>query len=744
VRGCVDLHCSMAPKSEEKEYHYALAKLRKGIEEFRREMCMAVARAEGIGVKFPAGEVRHHVEEHEEVQQAPAKVMRQPVGDCEEDLADVKLSVAAPQKEVSFAEPKKFAVYGHSDTSISKDTHSTSQFKPRASLMSRRSSVTVWGKEHAVTAVSSIEHPDRFDSTALPANGSDVFLVHEENFDADETMSSMIVNGVLNPNWSGRLVWDLLVITLVMMDSIVLPFQMAYKNGEVPDNFDRTWLWLTTSFFLSDIMLSFQTAYPAGNRDVDVRPGKLIVDRMKIANSYIRSWFAIDLVSTIPISFVADQLIGGNEKPGSGKAVQVAQLTKVLKLIRFLRLMRMLRLAKLSTIWERVEAQLGSIAMFQFFALLRVMFVLTLICHWNACVWWMLGQEESLLTELFTAEGVAHWRSIPHWTTIPRNAAGSPVDEFSSTSWKWSDQPVEDAYTFCFYWTLGVMRTMPAEVQPINKPERVYVMLFMFFAFSAFAICIAQITQTFFKFSERKRIFNDELAALRAHLRKIRAGEALQNRVKSYCQHVFERRRIHAKESSLVHHLPLVTRQLLKRAQLVPVLMKAKAIQCLPSQARLLVADMAQIKDVIAGHVMCQAGETSYGAWFLVTGRLVKLERVSERFQRQGSAGDEYFEVVDENCLINAEPYQSESTVAAAVASETIWVDRDLFFRHLSALPELLLPTYSNTPSGTRDSQRSGGTVASQAAQESHNLQVAAQKNQDLAAAQSVAAFMAT
>jgi len=30
----------------------------------------------------------------------------------------------------------------------------------------------------------------------------------------------------------------------------------------------------------------------------------------------------------------------------------------------------------------------------------------------------------------------------------------------------------EEAYIFCFYWTLGVMRTMPAEVTPVNLAER--------------------------------------------------------------------------------------------------------------------------------------------------------------------------------------------------------------------------------------------------------------------------------
>ena len=90
------------------------------------------------------------------------------------------------------------------------------------------------------------------------------------------------------------------------------------------------------------------------------------------------------------------------------------------------------------------------------------------------------------------------------------------------------------------------MRTMPAEVTPVNLPERVFVLIFMFFALSAFAISIALITQSFFKLSERKKTFNEEYVALRLHLQKTKVSEAVQGRVKSYLTHLFDRRRIQA------------------------------------------------------------------------------------------------------------------------------------------------------------------------------------------------------
>merc|ERR1719181_2177533 len=96
-------------------------------------------------------------------------------------------------------------------------------------------------------------------------------------------------------------------------------------------------------------------------------------------------------------------------------------------------------------------------------------------------------------------------------------------------TWRWIDKSPADAYVFCFYWTLGVMRTMPTEVMPVNPQERLYVMVFMFLAFSLFAVTVAQITQMFFKMSERSRGFNEELLAVRTHLRNVSAPQHLHD-----------------------------------------------------------------------------------------------------------------------------------------------------------------------------------------------------------------------
>lgn len=522
-------------------------------------------------------------------------------------------------------------------------------------------------------------------SVQSSASGAERELSLEMPDEDEDGVTGKCVDGVLNPNWPLRLAWDLTTMTLVLADAMILPTQMAYKDGDPPDSFDQFWLYATTSCFAWDIMINFFTAYTAGRADTDHEPGKLVTSKARIARNYLKTWFPIDFFSTIPWGKVSS-LVAGDSSSASG-AGQVGKLTKVVKFARFLRLMRMMKLAKLATIWERIEAKCGSVILLQGIGLLRVLFVLVCICHWNACIWWMVGQPSSLFTEMLGPEAQESWQEEPHWTTIKRtNGPGG-------AQWTWLERPKFDAYIFCFYWTLGVMRTMPAEVQPVNLPERLYIMIFMFFAFSAFAICVAQITQTFFKFSERKRMFNDDMAAVRMHLRKIKAPDSLQMKVKTFLRHLYDMRRIQAKEVSMLGHLPGHVSGMLHHALLVPHLEKLTLLSGLSNKALSFVSEFAVIKDMAMGDVLCHCGCVADCAWVLISGRLQVIQSLEPLDARTAPGGNPLAhnaDVVDEECLVDSENVRSLRTVVCVVACALLRVDKQNFFTMYRKFPNIL------------------------------------------------------
>jgi len=499
----------------------------------------------------------------------------------------------------------------------------------------------------------------------------------------------MCFNGVLNPDWPLRLAWDLVVVCLVMCDSVVIPLQLA-ELRLAPQGFDDVWLWFTVSVFGCDVVTNFFTAYHAGKNDMPIQEGALVTDRVSIAINYFRGWFWIDFLSTVPWPTIADSI---QSDQGSSSASQVTKLAKIVKLTRLLRLMRMLRLCKLSVIWERVECRIGSIAALNVVSMLKVLGVWTAICHWGACVWWMIGKRDSLaMLVLFQDDDP----DTLHWTELPRRH--SPYDDVGQ--WRWVDREASEQYVFCFYWILGVMRTMPAEVTPVTLIERLFVLLFMFFAVMAFAVNVARITQAWFKFSARKDAFKEEMAYVRMHLRSIDCGASLQMRTQGYLNHLYEKRKIHAKEAGLLGALPEPLKLQLNQAHRIRFLRMIPRLQEWKDPDLRRVCDATDAIDYLPGDKVTEKNCDAEAAHVLMRGNLQffvpedmrGIGSTGSRSTRQStrrsfvqrlsgvSRGIDPLKVVDDYCLFDMEAdVKSRNTVVALECSEVLRIDRRMF-----------------------------------------------------------------
>eukprot|EP00930_Biecheleria_cincta_P046105 TRINITY_DN3179_c0_g1_i1.p1 TRINITY_DN3179_c0_g1~~TRINITY_DN3179_c0_g1_i1.p1 ORF type:complete len:679 (-),score=120.21 TRINITY_DN3179_c0_g1_i1:101-2137(-) len=467
---------------------------------------------------------------------------------------------------------------------------------------------------------------------------------------------------IINPGNTKKLTWDFFVMFCVLSDAVVLPFQLAFKNQSGPDIFDNFWFLLTTSVFSIDIVLSFNTALDQGDNMTGA--ADLIKDRPGIARRYVRGWFLIDFVSTIPWGSL-EAILGG------GGGSQATKLLKVVKFLRIMRLMRMLRLAKLKTIWENIETYLGSVVLVQSVMLVRILFVVIAICHWNACIFWVVGSPQSFVTDLLAEETQKEFFDQPHWTTIIRQG---PLNE---PTWRYFDRSTTENYIFCFYWTLGVMRTMPAEVTPVNLVERVFVLTFMFFALSAFAISVGSLTQAYFKISERGRNYNDEMFAVRMHLKKLKVSDTAQRRIKNYLCHLFERRRIMAKEMNLLDKLPDSLKQEVNRAKIFQHLQRLPIISDLGKSAIEEICNHSTLFDRLPGEAVCIANQVADAAWVICAGR-VQVEDDSGAVVPLERPMD----IINMDCLSTADDTYCSFTVLAVTCVETLKVDKQVFIKY--------------------------------------------------------------
>jgi len=482
------------------------------------------------------------------------------------------------------------------------------------------------------------------------------------------------INGVLNPDWPVRLAWDMLVILLVLCDSVVIPVQLA--EFRTSPEFDDVWLCTTVSIFFCDLVLNFWTGYQG-----DMKQGQekqLVTSKAMIAIHYLRGWFWIDFLSTVPWNVIAGALKPKSEKNTTSDGLKLA---KVVKLMRLLRLMRMLRLCKIGVIWERLEARIGSITALNVVSMVKVLGIWTAICHWGACIWWMVGKRDSLVMLVTMQDAKVGGL---HWTEVPR--MHSAFDE----SWTWVERPASEQYVFCFYWILGVMRTMPAEVTPVNLTERMFVLLFMFFAVGAFAVNIARITQAWFRFSARKDAFKEEMVHVRAHLRSISCDYKLQQRTQAYLNHLFEKRKLHAKEMSLLSVLPEGLKRKLNEAHRIHFIVMIPRVQELSEAVLRRVCHATEVLDYLPGDKVTEKNKDAEAAYVVMRGgvevyvptmlkrSLSKLSKLSD-FSNL-SARSDALTVVDDHCLFElGEKTPSRNTVLAVECSELLRVDRKGF-----------------------------------------------------------------
>ena len=119
--------------------------------------------------------------------------------------------------------------------------------------------------------------------------------------------------------------------------------------------------WFVDVFFICDLMLNFRTAYV--NFD-----GTLEIEPLKVRWHYIRSWFLIDLVASIPFEKIA----GG------------AQGTTALALAKMPRLLRLSRLLKKLDMFTSARAM-------RVFSVLIFFLIFT---HFVGCFWWLVGVSQ--------------------------------------------------------------------------------------------------------------------------------------------------------------------------------------------------------------------------------------------------------------------------------------------------------------------------------------------------------------
>lgn len=196
---------------------------------------------------------------------------------------------------------------------------------------------------------------------------------------------------IFRPDGNRKIAWDIWTAALILYSIVSIPLKIGFQiQSDVNDNiFD----YIIDCFFFIDIIATFNTAI-VGDND------KLISNRTTIALRYLRFWFWIDIVSTIPIDTIVELALTEN----NGNALTAIRLIRIIRLIRLIKLARIFRLRNMT---EHLESLRINPAILN---VTKLIFQIFFIAHIISCFWYFLTTSDIIG---FNDNGDK--RSVPTW-----------------------------------------------------------------------------------------------------------------------------------------------------------------------------------------------------------------------------------------------------------------------------------------------------------------------------------------
>ena len=129
-------------------------------------------------------------------------------------------------------------------------------------------------------------------------------------------------------------------------------------------------------FFGLDIIINFFSAF-YDNENV------LVTNNKFIAATYLKSWFIIDLSSTIPVDDIVVAFIGNGSGGGYNSLVRLARIPRLYKLVRILKLLKFRKnknnfITKLLRPLYKLDASIKR--------MIKIMLMSLFVLHLSACI----------------------------------------------------------------------------------------------------------------------------------------------------------------------------------------------------------------------------------------------------------------------------------------------------------------------------------------------------------------------
>merc|ERR1711937_88992 len=288
---------------------------------------------------------------------------------------------------------------------------------------------------------------------------------------------------VINPFSKFRFYWDIATVVVILVNVITLPLEFSLFSDSTDLDFLKAF---TDCWFTIDMMFNFRTGIPSAHG----RQG-IVMNPTDIRKQYFRSWFIVDLASSIPFDMLVSKIdgtydVGDAVGQASSSLTNLSTMTRFLKILKLLRLLRLGRFVRYLHRWEEVLSMDYGTGENIIKGISWILMML-IICHYNACVLY-------LTPTMAADDGVRP--DYPNGTAREDNAYGPK--ETLDMSWFYVSDLQSMEKTQQYFWCLFKSMSHMREVDDYLRFQRC-------------SRNLKSAVKEYYDFHYRQRVFDEEL-----------------------------------------------------------------------------------------------------------------------------------------------------------------------------------------------------------------------------------------
>lgn len=295
---------------------------------------------------------------------------------------------------------------------------------------------------------------------------------------------------ILRPKSNFLKYWSVVMLLLLLYTVSVTPFLVCFEDN-LSDIF-KYMGFIIDLLFCFDILINLSLAFVNDE-------GILIEDRGIIAKRYLRSWFLVDFISSIPFDYIEQLYI----KNSYNRLFRLLRLPRLYKLFKVFRIKRIIQVFKRYAIIKKILRILRDHA--GIVNLIKFTFTVLIVVHLLGCLWF------------FTAK----------------------YNDFNSDTWvfryNYVNSDMVTLYITSIYFVFTTLTTVGyGDIVAFTKEERIFALIIMSFGVAFYSYTISNLSTIIASIDSKSLNMKARISALNEFAKATKLPEDLKQRIKSH------------------------------------------------------------------------------------------------------------------------------------------------------------------------------------------------------------------